>query len=94
MTTELAMELAFVFGAICVVYKLAFLLRQTAFLPAAMVLPFRIAGLALGTVICLKATQVVDDSVDVQPLDLALLLACCVFLISVIVIVGRRRKVW
>lgn len=94
MTTELAMELAFVFGAICVVYKLAFLLRQTAFLPAAMVQPFRIAGLVLGTVICLKATQVVDDSVDVQPLDLALLLACCVFLISVIVIVGRRRKVW
>jgi hypothetical protein len=94
MTTELALELAYVLGAICVVYKLAFLLRQTAFLPAPMVFPFRMAGLAIGTAICLKTARVVDSRADVSALDLAMLLACCAFLISVILIIGRRRNAW
>jgi hypothetical protein len=94
MEAEFAMELAYVLGAICIVYKLAFLIRQTASLPAPVVLVFRLAGVTLGTVVIMQALEVFNDRAQVGPSAVAMQAAWCLVLASIIIIIGRRQKAW
>lgn len=88
------MDVAYVLGAICIVYKLAFLIRQIARLPAPLAILIRAAGLLMGTLVALRAVHVFDEREHIAPYDVFVQLGWCLLLATVIVLIGRRRKVW
>jgi hypothetical protein len=94
MGTEFAMELAYVLGAICIVYKLAYLIRLTASLPEPLVLVFRLAGVTLGTMVIGQALRVFDEGAHVGVMTVVGQWSLCLVLASVIVLMGRSRKAW
>ena len=94
MDTGVAMELAYVLGAICIVYKLAFIIRQTAGFPAPLVLLLRLVALSLGTLVALRAVHVFDNREEVELWDVGAQLAWCCLLVLLIVRVGQRQRAW
>lgn len=84
----------YVLASICVVYKLAYLVRQTAALPNFVVYPVRIVAVSAGTLIIWRVVEVTEGEVTAEAFDVALQIAWCVVLYSVIMLLGRRRHVW
>ena len=91
---HLAMDIAYVMGAICIVYKLAYFIRQLAHLPDSLVCFLRIVALVLGTLIAFRAVHVFEQRSHIGPFDVAVQFAWCALMAAVIISLGRRRKVW
>jgi uncharacterized membrane protein len=94
MDTQFGFQLAYVLGTACIVYKLAFLIRQTAGLSLYMAMAFRIVCFTFGCAAAFRAFIVIDQGRPIEAVDLVMQLALCAVLIFTIVQVGRRQKVW
>lgn len=84
----------YVLASVCVVYKLAYLVRQAASLPNIGVLVVRFVAVFAGTLLVWRVVEVTDGKIAVAPVDIALQLAWCVILYLVINAIGRRKRVW
>lgn len=80
--------------ALCIVYKLAYLVRQSAPLPPFLARPFRILAVMLGTLITYRAAITVQSTQVPHVLDILINLAWCAVLAAIIVMLGRSRHVW
>lgn len=84
----------YVLASICVVYKLAYLVRQTATLPNLIVYSIRIVAVGAGTLIIWRVVEVTEGEVTAEPFDVMLQIAWCFVLYSIIMLLGRRKHVW
>ena len=94
MTEQAVVTAAYVIASTCVVYKLAFLVRQVALLDDIFVMAFRLFAAFGGTVIIFRMVQLAEGHKDVEWFDVATQIGWCCILYFIIVVVGRRRKVW
>lgn len=84
----------YVMTSACVAYKLAYLIRQSAALPAMTARVSRIVALIAGTFIVIRMIEVAEGKVAVKPFDVAMQFLWCVVLYFVINLIGRRKSVW
>lgn len=84
----------YVITSVCVVYKLAYLIRQSAALPSTAAHVSRFVALFAGTAIVIRMNEAVQGEVTVEPFDVGMQLLWCVILYFVINMVGRRKSVW
>jgi len=84
----------YVLASLCVVYKLAFLIRQSACLPSSMVFAIRLVGVLAGTNIIVRIIGVTMGDVAVEVFDVTTQLAWCFILYCGIVALGRKKQVW
>lgn len=84
----------YVLASICVVYKLAYLVRQMAFLPSHIILVVRIVAVGLGMVIIYRVVAVTQGDAIAEPSDVVLQIAWCCILYSIIMLLGRRKHIW
>jgi len=88
------MLVLYVLASVCVVYKLAYFIRQTARLPNPVIQPMRLVAALLGTAIIYRLVQLVDRKAWVEDFDAILQLGWCAILYLIILMVGRRKHVW
>ena len=88
------MLILYVLASICVVYKLAYFIRQTASLPSAIMQPMRLIAALLGTAIIWRVIQIIDRRAWVEDFDAIMQLGWCAILYLIILMVGCRKHVW
>lgn len=81
-------------ASICVVYKLAFLVRQTAQLPSIVAVAARVLFVAVGTVIVFRVAQVMAGDATAELFDVAVQIAWCAMLYTTIMVLGYRKHIW
>lgn len=84
----------YVITSVCVVYKLAYLIRQAAALPHISAHLTRLGALFAGTLIAFRMMEAAKGKVVVDPFDVGMQLLWCVILYFVITMLGRRKHVW
>jgi len=93
-TAQAAIVVAYFVASLCVVYKLAYLVRQAAPLAGLAAFAFRILAVLAGTAMLYRMVQVVRGDEVVQWIDVAHQLGWCLILYFIIVMVGRKKNVW
>lgn len=94
MTTDPVVAGCYFVASLCVVYKLAFLVRQIAPLHSAAVLVFRLLAVFAGTIIIYRMVQVAQGVKQAEWFDVLTQIGWCFLLYFTIVILGRRKRVW
>ena len=94
MTEAHLLHALFGLSALCIVYKLAYLVRQSAALPGPVVRPFRVLAVTLGTLITFQVATSVDAQETPSISDILINISWCAVLAAIIVMVGRGRHVW
>lgn len=94
MTGQAFITLAYVIASLCVVYKLAFLVRQAAQLSNVAAHVFRALAVLAGTAILYRMVRAVEGGDQMEWVDVLQQLGWCAILYFIIVVVGRRKNVW
>lgn len=94
MTEAHLLQIVFAMTALCVVYKLAYLVRQVASFDTPVARGFRILATLVGTGITLVVVNMVATNDKVTVSGILMNLAMCVILATIIVSIGRSRRVW
>jgi peptidoglycan biosynthesis protein MviN/MurJ (putative lipid II flippase) len=90
----MVMLILYALSGSCIVYKLAYLLRQTAHLTGQHVVIFRVLMIAAATLIILRTADALDMR-DRIPVELVISRGVwCGILVYFILLIGRTRKVW
>lgn len=84
----------YVLASVCVVYKLAYLIRQAASIRTMPIRVMRIAAVLAGTAIVWRTIEVTEGKIAPQPFDLLMQVIWCVILYLFISVLGRKKRVW
>lgn len=84
----------YLLASLCVVYKLAYFVRQSAPVSNPIIQPMRFIAVAIGTGIIYRVIQVTDQHAWVEAYDAVSQIMWCAILYLIIVAFGRKKQVW
>ena len=84
------LNIAYILAAMCVTYKLAFIVRALSAIAGPAVMVMRAACLAVGTIVLVKAYGRIHGGDEAQLIDILRELSWCVFLASSIIVMRGR----
>lgn len=84
----------YVMASLCVVYKLAYFVRQSAFVQGSLIQPLRWMAVLIGTGVIYRVIQVTDSKAWVEMFDAVSQIMWCVILYLLILMIGRKKRAW
>lgn len=94
MANDHVLTCLYVLASVCVVYKLAFLIRQAASIRTMPIRLMRVAAVVAGTIIVWRTIEVTEGEIALEPFDLLMQVIWCVVLYLFISVLGRKKRVW